>query len=70
MTNSHGQVTLGLTKAEVLALLDAIEGQHTDHMDEGHHAVRDKLHKRLTRANFRLKVPSWWKHDNDWGRAL
>ena len=67
MTNSNGQTTLGFTKAEVLALLEALEAQHTHHLTEGEITVLDSIHKRLTRANHRLKTPSFWSHDNDWG---
>lgn len=53
MPREH-QTTIKLNSEEVLCLLNALEGTHTDHLDEDELATHDRLIKRLDRAFGRL----------------
>ncbi len=50
----HHQTQIKLNSEEVLCLLNALEGLHTDHYSEDELATHDRLIKRLDRAFGRL----------------
>ncbi len=53
MPRQH-QTTIKLSSEEVLSLLNALEGLHTDHLSEDELATHERLIKRLDRAFGRL----------------
>ena len=49
MAREH-QTTIKLSSEEILCLLNALEGVHTDHMSEDELDTHDRMIKRLDRA--------------------
>ena len=49
MPRQH-QTTIKLSSEEVLSLLNALEGLHTDHLSEDELVIHERLIKRLDRA--------------------
>ena len=50
----RNQTQIKLSSEEVLSLLNALEGLHTDHLSEDELATHDRLIKRLDRAFGRI----------------